>query len=276
MSNEITVHNRIIEMADALEKGKTGKELKEEFTKKWNVGERQVERYIALAKDEVMERFGNEQEYMFHIREGILEDDMLWLKSNMDIERKLHEIMDGTRKEVKIVNDPITGPQKIEVPASNRDVITCANIIWRKRGVYRNPRSHHESPYKTKWRGLTEQIKDELPAEVPHERTECKGLSLEEKENLKEDLVREMDNEVKEDKMPVLINSGTEKSVENTHDERKVRFERNKERYPGLTEEMNIEIEREMRYERKQDNFMIKHKIWEGIMGVKKDGSIAE
>ena len=161
MSNQIQTQTRIRVIADDLEKGISNAEIMREYSQRWNLAERTIERYIALAKGVVLTRIKNTDAVIEAVRGAVIaEEAEKQLRSTLELEAKLISILEGDMQTERIVtrHDGVT---EVKSSPSRKEMMKVIEILFKTRGLYRAPKDSND---KEKTGGLPE-IKVESEAD---------------------------------------------------------------------------------------------------------------
>jgi hypothetical protein len=136
MSKQVEMKQRIRTIAVQLENGHAGADIIRDYSALWNTSERTIVRYIALAKDIVMDKLNNEDAIIEAVRgEIISEEAEQHLRSNLELEAMLVSIMESDLQVEKVITKP-DGTTEIKSKPSRSEIIKIINLLWRKRGVF--------------------------------------------------------------------------------------------------------------------------------------------
>ncbi|MGP8216922.1 MAG: hypothetical protein ACLQQ4_15250 [Bacteroidia bacterium] len=136
MRNQTELKARLNAVAESLEQGNSSAEIISTYTAQWDAGERTIERYIALAKDMVAGRLQKRDAVIEAVRcEAVAEAAEKWLKSNLELEAKLCEIVDGKLEAEKLIYTG-NGVLHEKCKPSHRDIIYAIDKLWKMRGCY--------------------------------------------------------------------------------------------------------------------------------------------
>lgn len=142
MSMRVELNERIFEVSQQLEKGVKRKEILSLYAAKWNVTERTVERYVALACDVVAGHLQQKEAVMEAIRTEAIEEAMeKWMRSSLELEAKLCAIADGEFEQEKLVHTK-EGFIKVPCKPNLREMIYAIDKLWKMRGNY-DPKNRH-------------------------------------------------------------------------------------------------------------------------------------
>jgi hypothetical protein len=136
MCTRLELNERIIEISQKLEEGIGRKEILDQYTTKWAVSERSVERYVALACDIIAGRMQQKEAIMEAIRaEVITEATEKWMRSSLELEAKLCAIADGEFEIEKLVR---TREGFIKVPCKPgfNEILKAIDKLCKMRGNY--------------------------------------------------------------------------------------------------------------------------------------------
>ncbi|HTB06116.1 MAG TPA: hypothetical protein VK806_04110 [Bacteroidia bacterium] len=136
MCTRLELNARITEISGKLEEGIERKEILHHYTATWNVTERTVERYVALACDVLAGHMQQKEAIMEAIRaEAITEATEKWMRSSLELEAKLCAIADGEFEQEKLVRTK-EGFVKVPCKPSLREMIYAIDKLWKMRGNY--------------------------------------------------------------------------------------------------------------------------------------------
>jgi hypothetical protein len=166
MSNAIESGKRITEIADRLEKGAATKEITEEYTVKWAVSSRTIDRYIALAKDIIAGKLRKKEAWIEAIRAEAIETATEHLVSNLEIEARLCQIVTGTYETDKVVRGKNGEFIKVGCNPAPKDALKAAEMLLRIRNSQANKaeRLAEEEKEKQFLEDLGDEIADEYLA----------------------------------------------------------------------------------------------------------------
>ncbi|HXB13273.1 MAG TPA: hypothetical protein VNZ45_14900 [Bacteroidia bacterium] len=136
MSNQIEMKQRIRCIAVQLENGQTSTEIIRDYSVLWNTSERTIVRYIALAKDIVMDKLNNEDAIIEAVRGAIISEEAEQnLRSNLELEAMLISIMESEMQLEKVITK-IDGTTEIKSRPSRKEIIKIIDLLWRRRGIF--------------------------------------------------------------------------------------------------------------------------------------------
>ena len=136
MSNQIQTQTRIRAIADDLEKGISNPEIISHYCPLWDVSERTMKRYLALAKDVVMGRLEDMDAIIEAVRgEVISEEAVQNLRSGLELEAQMLAIIEGGLEVNKVVTRP-EGITETKVKPNPAHVLKAIDMIWKRRGFY--------------------------------------------------------------------------------------------------------------------------------------------
>ncbi len=141
MTNKIEIQKRIEKVAGYLENGKTCSEIIRLCTTEYKVSERTAERYIAYSRDIVMDRMEDKNAMIEIMRGEIIADEAeQYLRSNLELEAKLISIIEGELRTEKLISGSDGKTSEIKQPPSYSTILKAIDMIWKKRGAYRQPK----------------------------------------------------------------------------------------------------------------------------------------
>lgn len=139
MSKQITLQARVRVVAEKLEQGASTADITAECAALWNTSERTVERYIALAKDMVLERMNDMDAIIEAVRGAVVaEEAEKHMRSNLELEARLIEIIEGELEVEKVVSGP-KGVTEVKSKPTRREIMQAISILWKRRGLLRSP-----------------------------------------------------------------------------------------------------------------------------------------
>jgi hypothetical protein len=148
MSTRLELNERIVEISQKLEEGMSRKEILSQYTTKWAVSERSVERYMALACDIIAGRMQQKEAIMEAVRaEVITEATEKWMRSSLELKAKLCAIADGEFEIEKIVRTR-EGFIKVPYKPSFNEILKAIDKLCKMRGNY--DVKHRDTPQKHK------------------------------------------------------------------------------------------------------------------------------
>ncbi|HXP49713.1 MAG TPA: hypothetical protein VN922_07165 [Bacteroidia bacterium] len=137
MQKKVNYHLKITEIAERLEKGWTTSQITKEYTGKWGVSARTVDRYIAIAKDLATSRLKRRDRIIEAVRADIIaKESEDWLKSTLELEARLCAIISG-KIEFKRKMKKGSETQTVLVTPSCMEVINAIDLLLKMRGMYR-------------------------------------------------------------------------------------------------------------------------------------------
>jgi hypothetical protein len=138
MTGRIEVQLKIAELATKLEDGADVSTLMLEYMPKWNIAERTIRRYIALAKDIVAGRLKKREAVLEAIRgDTIIREAEEGLKSTLELEAKLCAIVDGLVEMEKVTSNKDGTDRITKRKPSVKEIIEAIDILLKLRGMYR-------------------------------------------------------------------------------------------------------------------------------------------
>jgi hypothetical protein len=140
MSNQIEMKRRLKTVAEELEKGSTTEEILAIYMNEWKAGERTVERYIALARDIVLERIDKEDAIIDALRGNAIAEQLESMRSTLELEAILVKVAEGGYVSEKVTK----GENSTTVTASKplaSDVVRAATTLLKRKDVKRTRKS---------------------------------------------------------------------------------------------------------------------------------------
>ena len=137
MCTKTELYLRIDEIAGQFEDGLTRQEIIEKGIAKWAVTERTVERYLAFARDVIAGRMKKKEAVIEAMRSEAIADAVeTWLKSDLEIEARLCEIIEGQVEGRRIIESKNGDVKITRYNASPADIIRAIDKLWKVRGRY--------------------------------------------------------------------------------------------------------------------------------------------
>jgi len=138
MRGRIEVQLKISELATRLENGADVSALMLEYMPKWNISERTMNRYMALAKDVVSGMLKRREAALEAMRgEVIMREAEEGLKSTLELEAKLCAIIDGLIDMEKVTSNKEGVERTTKRKPSIKEIIDAIDILLKLRGMYR-------------------------------------------------------------------------------------------------------------------------------------------
>ena len=138
MRGRIEVQLKIAELVTKLEGGAEVSALMLEYMPKWNLAERTMNRYIALAKDIVAGRLKKREAVLEAIRgDAIIREAEEGLKSTLELEAKLCAIVDGLVEMEKVTSTKDGVDRTTKRKPSVKEIIDAIDILLKLRGMYK-------------------------------------------------------------------------------------------------------------------------------------------
>jgi hypothetical protein len=141
MSTQKEIALRINEVKLRLEHGPGNvDELVTEFSAKWEISPRTVERYVAYAKDTIRDELKMGDSILEEARNELITEEMRnSILSTIELDARLCAIIEGKLIAEKIVRNKDGNPTRISCLPSHRDIIYAIDKLYRRRGSYRKP-----------------------------------------------------------------------------------------------------------------------------------------
>jgi len=132
---ELTLNPRILDIALWVEKGERSYTIIREFSKRWQLSERTIKRYITIAKEVVKERIASGTTITDCVRKELIEEEARQMPCDDDIETLLWSIARGEAEIEKMVKTA-EGLKPMKCTPDYHDRISALDKICKLRGVY--------------------------------------------------------------------------------------------------------------------------------------------
>jgi hypothetical protein len=134
-NEELTRNPRILEIAIWVEKGERSFAIVREFSQRWQLSERTIKRYIAIAKEVVKERIANGTSINDMVRKELIEEEIRQFPDNYDLEAILWNIARGEVEIEKMLNSA-KGLEAAKCKPDFSVRISAIDKICKLRGIY--------------------------------------------------------------------------------------------------------------------------------------------